>query len=98
MKWKIVSFSYPFGVWGHCVAMTNNGDIYSTGGWSDPDPQASLKSNLVLSANGKREWSDRNSMNVGRGTHACLATYYKVKKKTFWSIERARHTHTGIHC
>ena len=98
MKWKIASFSYPNGIWGHCVAMTKDGDLYSTGGWSDPDPQASLKSNLVLSANGKREWSDRNSMNVGRGTHACLATHYKVPIKTFWKIETRLGKQTDTRC
>ena len=98
MKWKIAPFSYPNGIWGHCVAMTKDGDLYSTGGWSDPDPQASLKSNLVLSANGKREWSDRNSMNVGRGTHACLATHYKVPIKTFWKIETRLGKQTDTRC
>ena len=87
MKWRLAPISYPFGVWGHCVAMTSKGDLYSTGGWSDSDPQASLKSNWVLLSgtvtpgfeNGQQQgWTGRNSMNVGRGTHACHATYYKV--------------------
>ena len=95
-RWRVFRNGYPFGVWGHCTVVTSDGLIHSTGGWSDTEPQANLKSNLVLQEprlvtsgfdgtstdmegrGSGLNWSRRNSMNVGRGTHACLATYYKV--------------------
>ena len=106
MLWKVFRTGYPFGVWGHCTAVTSDGQMYSTGGWSDTEPQANLKSNLVLQEPGHQlvtsefdgtssidvgghgilSWSRRNSMNVGRGTHACLATNYKVSLEPFNSF------------
>ena len=57
-----------------------DGKIFSTGGISDgEDSQNNLRSVYVTDGTSLRSTKLKSRMKVGRATHACLATPFKVK-------------------
>lgn len=83
MQWSVFPTRYPFGVYGHCsVISEDGGSIHSSGGWSDNEE--ALNSAFVLelgdnTVSASSRWEKVSPMRVGRSTHACLPTKYKVK-------------------
>ena len=73
---------HPLEIWGQCSTVTKDGKfVHTTGGWSDLYPGRDLTSTfgVPLTHQGiPGNWKRLADMNVGRATHACLATSYKV--------------------
>lgn len=77
-RWRLSAVRYPIKVWGQCTTSTEDGTV-STGGWSDSDPESSLKLTFARQRNKiDSQWRKLTDLNIGRATHACLGTSYKV--------------------
>ena len=77
-KWSLSKTKYPIKVWGHCSVISKDGTtIYSTGGFTARNIEKNLKS--TFSTDSASLVSSRlPDMKIGRSTHACLITKYKV--------------------
>jgi hypothetical protein len=93
MRWSVAG-NFPLAVWGQCTVLLNEGrGLGTTGGWTDFNTRESMRSTFILDLTSSQDsssslsrsrssssWKKFANMGLGRATHACLATTYKVKK------------------
>ncbi len=82
-EWRLSLVHYPLATFGHCSVSVSDSVIFSTGGWNDVGGDLTSTFSLETGKTGESNaggWQKVSSMRVGRATHACLATRYKVKQ------------------